>query len=211
MWTLVGVILASPEADSHPRIGAALAIVILSSVLLGARLAGNQNSILRVGVPLACVWIVARLLKEFGNGQLYYNHLAHAAGFALSCGLLWAMLGLIRDTPKVSSSVIAEAVMIYLVIAIAFSQLDSILNECVRHPFNQTIASTDSSTLLYFSMVTLTGVGYGGIFPVDPFVRLVAVFESMVGIFYIAVIVARLVSAYRPRASSSANDDWRFQ
>jgi hypothetical protein len=50
-------------------------------------------------------------------------------------------------------------------------------------------------------MITLTSVGYGRIVPVNPYVRLVAAFESMIGIFFVAVVVARLVSSYyhRPR------------
>jgi Ion channel len=57
---------------------------------------------------------------------------------------------------------------------------------------------SQSSTLLYFSMITLSSVGYGGIVPVNPYVRFTAALESMIGIFYIAVVVARLVSSYRP-------------
>jgi voltage-gated potassium channel len=46
-------------------------------------------------------------------------------------------------------------------------------------------------------MVTLTSVGYGGIAPLNPYVRIVAALESMSGIFFVAVVVARLVSSYR--------------
>ena len=34
----------------------------------------------------------------------------------------------------------------------------------------------------------------------NPYVRLIAALENMIGIFYIAVIVARLVSSYRGRS-----------
>jgi voltage-gated potassium channel len=47
-------------------------------------------------------------------------------------------------------------------------------------------------------MITLSSVGYGGILPLNPYVRLIAALESLIGIFYIAVVVARLVSSYRP-------------
>lgn len=202
MWILIGVILASPIADSHPRVGAALAVVVLSSVLFGASVAGNPRIVSRMGIPLAAVWVLTRFLHEFGNGQHFYDHLAHVAGLAVSCTLLWAMFDRIRDLPQVTSSVIAEAAIVYLIIAIAFSQVYWILNEFVGHAFNQTITSSDNTSFLYFSMVTLTAVGYGGILPINPFVRLVAGFESMAGIFYVAVIVARLVSSYRPQPRS---------
>jgi voltage-gated potassium channel len=78
-----------------------------------------------------------------------------------------------------------------------------ILNRFVDHAFNQTILLTQSGTLLYFSMVTLTSVGYGGIAPLNPYVRMVAAFESMSGIFFVAVVVARLVSSYMPKQLTS--------
>ncbi len=73
----------------------------------------------------------------------------------------------------------------------------------MEKPFNQFIPSFEISTLLYFSLVTLTSVGYGGIAPLNPYVRMVAAFEGVAGIFYIAVVVARLVSSYRRAERSS--------
>ena len=47
--------------------------------------------------------------------------------------------------------------------ATAFAQLYWILNQVMDKPFNQVIPSYEISTFLYFSLVTLTSVGYGGI------------------------------------------------
>jgi hypothetical protein len=48
--------------------------------------------------------------------------------------------------------------------------------------------------MLYFSLTTLTTIGYGDIVPVDPFARSLANLESVIGPFFHAVTVARLVS-----------------
>jgi hypothetical protein len=48
--------------------------------------------------------------------------------------------------------------------------------------------------LTYFSFVTLTTVGYGDISPVSPASRTLACMEAVTGQFYLAVIVAGLVS-----------------
>ena len=48
--------------------------------------------------------------------------------------------------------------------------------------------------MLYFSFATLTTTGYGDIVPVDPFARGLASLEAVLGQFYIAVTVARLVT-----------------
>ena len=56
-------------------------------------------------------------------------------------------------------------------------------------------------------MITLSSVRYGGIAPVNPYVRFVAAFESMTGIFYLAVVVAHMDSCYRPRQPLSSAAD----
>ena len=48
--------------------------------------------------------------------------------------------------------------------------------------------------LAYYSFVTLTTVGYGDISPVSPATRTLAWMEAITGQFYLAVIVAGLVS-----------------
>jgi len=105
----------------------------------------------------------------------------------------------LRVHRKVTRSVISEAIISYLFIAIAFSQLYWVLDHFVPNAFNQTIPYGQSETFLYFSMITLSGVAYGGILPINSYVRLVAAFENITGMFYLAVVIARLVSSYRPR------------
>ena len=59
-------------------------------------------------------------------------------------------------------------------------------------------ATTDDlgelATMLYFNLTTLTTTGYGDIVPVDPFARSLANLESVLGPFYLAITVARLVT-----------------
>jgi voltage-gated potassium channel Kch len=59
------------------------------------------------------------------------------------------------------------------------------------------ITRVPRATLLYFSLVTLTTLGYGDLLPVTPFARIVAALEAVTGVLYIAITVARLVAAYQ--------------
>ncbi len=197
MWLLIAETVASPVADRSPLIGAAMAVIIVLGVLLGARLAVSRKIMIRMVLPLTGLWILARLAEGGSNGEHIYNLLSHSVGLMLSCAILWALFDRLHTT-QVTSSVIAEAFIGYLIIAIAFSQIYWILNELVVNAFNQEIAPAQSAEFLYFSMITLTTTGYGGVAPVNPFVRVIAALESMTGIFYVAVVVARLVSSYRP-------------
>ena len=167
-------------------------------ILLGASYMARRKLVRLVVLPISGLWLIARGLEAFCDSRHAYAHLAPIAGLALSVSILWAIFDRFNSVPRIPRSAIAEAFISYLVIAIAFSQLYWILSRALPNPFNQVIPESQSGTLLYFSMITLSGVGYGGIVPVNPYVRLVAALESMAGIFYIAVVVARLVSSYRP-------------
>jgi hypothetical protein len=51
-----------------------------------------------------------------------------------------------------------------------------------------------SGTILYFSFVTLTSVGFGDIVPVHPFARSLANLEGIIGQLYPATLLARLIT-----------------
>jgi len=54
----------------------------------------------------------------------------------------------------------------------------------------------------YFSFITLTTVGYGDISPVTLQARYAALAEGVAGQFYLAILVARLVSMQLARQTS---------
>lgn len=54
---------------------------------------------------------------------------------------------------------------------------------------------TDYAIYVYYSLVSLTTVGYGDIYPDGMSARMISVMLSAVGILYPAVIIARLISA----------------
>jgi hypothetical protein len=51
-------------------------------------------------------------------------------------------------------------------------------------------------TLVYFSYVTLTTLGYGDISPVSNLARNLAVLEAITGTLFLAVLISRLVGSY---------------
>ena len=197
MGVLVAEMVISPLADYRPRIGALLALSIALALLAAASFMANMRIVKLVVLPIAGIWFVARLLEAFGNRQHVDARVAPAAGLALSCAVLWAIFMRVRSVSETTGSTIAEAFIGYLIVATAFAQLYWILNQVMEKPFNQVIPSYEISTFLYFSLVTLTSVGYGGIGPTNPYVRMVAAFEAVSGVFYITVVVARLVASYR--------------
>ena len=56
------------------------------------------------------------------------------------------------------------------------------------------IFGTDLKEFLYFSLTSLTTMGYGDITPVYPLARSLANFEALIGQLYPAILIARLVT-----------------
>lgn len=98
---------------------------------------------------------------------------------------------------KVTTNMIYGAVIAYLLAAIAFSFVYEVIELQQPGSFSGLpdgagpLALGDA--LLYFSLVSLTTVGYGDIVPASSLARPVAVFEGVFGTLYLAVMIARLV------------------
>jgi len=54
------------------------------------------------------------------------------------------------------------------------------------------------SELLYFSFTVLTSTGFGDITPNHPIARMLCVLEQVVGVLFIAILIARLAGTYPP-------------
>ena len=91
------------------------------------------------------------------------------------------------------------AISIYLLLGMQWFAIYSAID--VFRPgsflFNKATIADRQSELLYFSLVTLSTVGYGDIVAIDSEVRMLAALEAVTGVLYIAITVALLVSAYR--------------
>ena len=59
--------------------------------------------------------------------------------------------------------------------------------------------------LVYFSLVTLTTLGYGDTTPATPLAGVLAALEAVVGVFYIAILVAALVADFMATRNADRN------
>ena len=88
--------------------------------------------------------------------------------------------------------------MVYLNLGMIFAAAFSLIWDLSPAAFGNLAAPSggpdELATMLYFSLTTLTTTGYGDIVPVNPFARSIANLEAIVGQFYLAITVARLVT-----------------
>lgn len=108
-----------------------------------------------------------------------YNYLGHDNAFAK--GRLYA------------------SVSLYFMLGLSWFAIYRVTNFVLPGSFNEAGVPVPMdahwSTLLYFSLTTLTTLGYGDIVAVKPAARMFATLEAATGVLYIAITVSRLVAS----------------
>ena len=123
----------------------------------------------------------------------------------------WILLRHVMQAKQVDSDTLCGAVSVYLLLGIAWVLLYGVIETVQPGSFNVSSALTGDESkawadLVYYSFVTLTTLGYGDVAPLSPRVRSLAVLEAITGVFYVAILVARLVGLHiAQRLDSSAN------
>ena len=113
------------------------------------------------------------------------------------------VLAYVTRGQKVTADKIFGGMSAYIMLAVAWAGIYRLMYEWNDKAFFVDPARNiqgilGSPDLLYFSFITLTTLGYGDITPVAGYARASAALESMTGLFFMAILVARLVSLYRP-------------
>jgi len=157
-----------------------------------------------VGVMLFCVLATARkrpvmiaatLLAIGGEISFaFLPELREIFNIVFFVIVSWVVLADVIAGDEVSSDKILGAICGYLLVGMAFAVIYSVLERYSQGSF--TVVDPDIHTFLYFSLVTLSTLGYGDIVPVTHQARALTGMEAVIGQFYIAVVVARLVSLH---------------
>lgn len=101
--------------------------------------------------------------------------------------------------PRVDTEVLSAGVATYLVLglmwALAYFLAASLLpNAFALAGDTSASAPLDGFRALYFSFVTLCTLGYGDVVPAHPVVQMLAVVEAIMGVLYLSILIARLVT-----------------
>lgn len=198
--SLVLFIIAMPFAEKLSDPGL-LEGLLLTPVLVSAVLAvgGRRN-----------VFVFATLLALTGLGAKWLHHFwpdLIAPGIYLVPAILLfvvvtiELLRFILRAPRVDAEVLSAGIATYLVLGLMWGLVYLLTASLVPNAFVlagdiSAGSSFDGFHALYFSLVTLSTVGYGDIVPGTPVVRMLAVVESIAGVLYLAVLIARLVTLY---------------
>lgn len=204
LLSLLLVILMYPVLDHGDIRRLILALIMFVPVILTTVRMSQIKALVWPSVVLMSGTFILAVADTFLPNRML-------AGF--KWGVLTAFFGqsvaglfrYLKNSRSISNAHLYTAISIYLLLGMQWFALYSAIE--VLRPgsiLHSTSVATDRQTeLLYFSLVTLSTIGYGDIVPLHGEVRMLAALEGITGVLYIAITVALLVSAYKQQSSSN--------
>lgn len=182
----------------------------LSSLLaIGVWSLRRSGRVFVIGMAVVVAGIVLNLIAVSRDSE----PLQIASMLALFVFLTLAMSSAMRQVAAgndMSPNRIVGAICIYLLLGVMWAIAYAVLEYSQPGSFRGLTEATSAvwnADWVYFSFITITTLGYGDITPLTQTARSLAFSEAIVGQFYIAVLVAGLVSAYISAKQRSSGED----
>jgi amino acid transporter len=124
----------------------------------------------------------------------------------------WSQLRSMLKQREVTGETISNAVSVYLLLGLTWGLLYVVIFQLQPAAFSFGASPTPEPQyvvpiLVYFSMTTLSTIGFGDITPVSLQARYLAIAEGITGQFYLAILVARLVGLQMSQAAGQVTRD----
>lgn len=199
---LLGLLVLSPLFEDFFDLRALEGLFFTAVFIYAAYSFSRSKALAAAAVSLAVPAIVWFWLKPFYNAQ-WLEISGGLCGTAFMAIIITATLRHIFLQQDVSADLIAGAIVAYLLMAIMWAFIYYLLE--AAHPGSFSLPTgtlqTQPALFRYFSLVTITTVGYGDITPVTPVARAFANLEAVVGQLYLVILVSWLVGMYVSKKS----------
>lgn len=186
-----------------------LMTVLMVAAILSLCLERQQRLVaLVLGIPSILLSLSSYLSTgAIGQSAVWIGHLCEVLFFLCAAVLIVRAL---FGPAGISLDSFLGAICGYLFLGLGWAVIYSLIEHLQPGSFkvSQSLVPLDTNTrspsdvLTYYSFVTLTTVGYGDVVPTTPATRTLAWIEAVTGQFYLAVIVAGLVSVLTTRKVS---------
>jgi hypothetical protein len=191
----------------HPlALGGAVARVagaaIVAVILVSGTIAASRSYVWRaIGFVLAVITFGSQILWLVTGDRPV--EVAMMASFAVFCFFTASVIlrHVLSFGPLYADRVHA-ALSVYILLAFAWAGLYAMIEILSPGAFSFPAGGAKDqgapllADMMHLSIATLTSTGFGDITPIAPFARSVSQLEQLTGVFYIAVLISRLVGLY---------------
>jgi hypothetical protein len=190
---LVAGLLVVPPLIAGGRTSPVLVEIVFSLILIsGVAMVSERRWPAVVATAIAALALAVRWLRVGTLPELLVVDVSLSIGAFLVLSAL--VLHRVLAKGEITLHRVLGAVAAYLLLGLAWTNAYELVHAVRPDAFRFAEAEPDRMSLLYYSFVTLTTVGYGDVTPVAPAARSLAVAEALVGQLFPAVLIARLVS-----------------
>jgi hypothetical protein len=207
LTAIVVLFVVEPFVDRW-RYGDVVESVLFTLVMLAAVSAiGGRRTTLIVAAILAAPALITRWLTHIWPDL--FPHDLHLVVAILFVGfVIYHLFRFVISAPAVNAEVLCSAISIYLLFAVAWSFAYTVLARADPNAFTYSNPADEKSglsgfTALYFSVQILTTITFGDIMPASNVARMMSLVEASAGVFYLAILIARLVGLYSSGGAST--------
>lgn len=206
---IVGLSLSQETAYS----GLARSVLLsLTCVMALLAIGGRRETLARGTIFLAPV-----LISQWYNHvqpDLLWEALSRSFALVLLAFVVAHLFRFIVNSPRVNTEVLYAGIATYLLLGIFWASGYMLLSLIRPTSFSEIgqdgfTGRLDIESAIYFSFVTMATVGYGDIVPRSPLARTAALLQGVVGTFYMAILIARLVAQYTSEKHLVSSDSSR--
>ena len=203
---LFGLILV---VVSGPWVGPIGNIALFVLLLIGGlvAMARHRGFVILGGVfgaPLLLAAIGFALARDVGDVELNRG-LVLLFGVPFMLLTTAVVLHFVLTRPRVTVDTLLGSLSAYMLLALSWSAVYGLVLLLDPSAFGD--PGPDFEEMIYFSVVTITTLGFGDITPESQLARILTGFEALMGVFYLAFVVARLVSLYGQHHAPSPGED----
>ena len=198
---LLATLVLYPYVENRPVVYLFFRVFGAAGMLFAVYAVNLRRTVLVCALLLAIPAVLHHIL-EFRSEAGALPILGIVLSFGFDLFLVVAIFRRVILEAQPTSETILGALCIYLLVGFGFAGIYGMVaalqpKAFYLDPLVNTHSIPRRFDMVYYSFGTMTSVGASGITPVSDVVRSLTAIEATIGVLYLAVLIARLISGYR--------------
>jgi len=179
----------------------AFAALYAGLFIIGILITSDSRAHITWSISIAVIWLIMTVIYAFDSTNYWKIQVSSFILIVFHSTIILVLMRFIFTAEQVTADVIYAACAVYFLLSFFFVPVYGMLEAAIPGSFVDNTLSTPVrwQQFVYYSLVTLSTAGYGDILPVNMWARMLAGLEATIGVLYVAILVARLVSLYEVR------------
>ena len=177
------------------------ALLYAGLFLVGIFITSDSPAHITWSISIAVIWLVMTVIYAFDPTSFWKTQVSSFILIVFHSTIILVLMRYIFTADQVTADVIYAACAVYFLLSFFFVPVYGMLESAMPGSFVDNTLGTPVhwQQFVYYSLVTLSTAGYGDILPANMWARMLAGLEATIGVLYVAILVARLVSLYEVR------------